>query len=63
MSCGVGCRRGSDLTLLWLWYRSVAVALSTPSLGNSMCCGCGTKRKKKIRFLHYPNYKSKPEII
>jgi len=27
MSCGVGCRRGSDPTLLWLWRRLVATAL------------------------------------
>ena len=26
MSCGVGCRRGSDPTLLWLWRRPVATA-------------------------------------
>ena len=26
MSCGVGCRHGSDLVLVWLWYRLVAVA-------------------------------------
>ena len=26
MSCGVGCRRGSDPALLWLWHRLVATA-------------------------------------
>ena len=26
MSCGVGRRRGSDPTLLWLWHRPVATA-------------------------------------
>jgi len=26
MSCGVGCRRGSDPVLLWLWCRPVATA-------------------------------------
>ena len=26
MSCGVGCRRGSDPELLWLWRRLVATA-------------------------------------
>ena len=30
MSCGVGCRRGSDATLLWLWCRPVAAALIGP---------------------------------
>ena len=26
MSCGVDCRRGSDLVVLWLWRRLVATA-------------------------------------
>src|SRR5512145_2039697 len=26
MSCGVGCRRGSDPAVLWLWLRPVATA-------------------------------------
>ena len=30
MSCGVDCRCGSDVVLLWLWYRSAAVALIQP---------------------------------
>ena len=30
MSCGVGCRRNSDLALLWLWRRPVATALIGP---------------------------------
>ena len=30
MSCGVGRRGGSDPALLWLWCRSVALALSQP---------------------------------
>ena len=30
MSCGVGYRRGSDPTLLWLWRRLVATALFRP---------------------------------
>ena len=30
MSCGVGCRRGSDLVLLWLWRRLVATAPVRP---------------------------------
>ena len=43
MSCGVGCRHGSDL--VWLWCRLAAAAL-TYSLGTSMCCGCGPKKTK-----------------
>ena len=30
MSCGVGCRRGSDPFLLWLWRRLAATAPSRP---------------------------------
>ena len=30
VSCGVGCRRGSDPALLWLWRRLVAAALIRP---------------------------------
>ena len=30
MSCGVGRRRGSDPTLLWLWRRMVATAPIRP---------------------------------
>ena len=30
MSCGVGCRRGSDPALLWLWHRLTAAAPIRP---------------------------------
>ena len=30
VSCGVGCRRGSDPALLWLWCRPVATAPIQP---------------------------------
>ena len=30
MSCGVGCRCGLDLALLWLWCRPAATALILP---------------------------------
>ena len=30
MSCSVGCRRGSDPALLWLWHRPAATALIGP---------------------------------
>ena len=30
MRCGVGCRRGSDPALLWLWRRPVATATIQP---------------------------------
>ena len=44
---GRGCRLGSDPALLWLWRRPLATANSTPSLGASICCTCGPKKKKK----------------
>jgi len=30
VSCGVGCRHGSDPALLWLWHRPVATAPIRP---------------------------------
>ena len=30
MGCGVGCRRGSDPALLWLWHRPAAMAPIQP---------------------------------
>ena len=30
MRCGVGCRHGSDLALLWLWRRLAATVLIRP---------------------------------
>ena len=45
MSCGVGCRHGSDPPLLWLWCRPATTApTSTPSLGISICPRCGPKK-------------------
>ena len=50
MSCGVGCRRGSDLALLWLWCRPAATAANwTPSLGTSLCSRCNHRKGKKKR--------------
>ena len=44
VSCGVGCRCGSDPALLWLW-RGLQFRFS-PSLGISMCHRCAPKKKK-----------------
>ena len=48
MSCGVGCRCGLDLVLLWLWCRQAATAL-IESLGWEPPCAVGAapKRTKK----------------
>ena len=56
MSCGVGHSRGSDLALLWLWRRLVAIALIQPLTWEPPCvAGAALKRpkkkkKKKIRL-------------
>ena len=54
MSCGVGLRRGSDPTWLWLWCRPVATALIRPlaweppyATGAALEKGKKTKKKKK----------------
>ena len=55
MTWGVGGRRGSDPTLLWLWRRPAATApIRSPSLGTSICRGSGPRNsnnnnKKKKR--------------
>ena len=54
MSCGVGCRRGSDPELLWLWCRPVATAPIQPlaweppyALGAAQEIATTTTRQKK----------------
>jgi len=49
MSCGVGGRHSLGPALLWLWYRPVSTAPidCTPSLGTSICHGCGPEKTKK----------------
>ena len=59
MSCGVGCRRGSNPTLLWLWLGPVATAPIRPLAWESPYAeGAaqekGKKRKKKRWSLEMP---------
>ena len=50
LSCGVGCRCGSDLALLWLWYRLAAVApIQSLAWELSYALGAALKRQKKIK--------------
>ena len=54
-SYGVGCRRGSDLVLLWLWHRPVATVLIQPLAWEPPCAKSvaleKTKRQKtKVNF-------------
>ena len=47
MSCGVGCRHGSDPVLLWLWRRLAAVAPIQPLAWEpSDATGAALKRQK-----------------
>ena len=50
MSCGVGHRRGLDLTLLWLWCRLAAVAPIRPLAWEPPCRGCGPKNNNNNKF-------------
>ena len=48
VSCGVGGRHGSDVTLLWLWCRPAAVALIQPvAWGLPYIMGAALKKKDK----------------
>ena len=48
MSCGVGCRRGSDPTLLWWWHRPVAAApIQSLAWEPPYATGSALKRQKK----------------
>ena len=47
MSCGIGCRSGSDPELLWLWCRLVATAQITPLAWKLLKAGGEAKKKKK----------------
>ena len=48
MSCGVSCRRGSDMAVLWLWCRLVAAALIRPLAWElPYAAGAALKRQKE----------------
>ena len=49
MSCGVGCRLGCDLALLWLWWRPAAVALIPPLAWESLYAAGAALKSKKIK--------------
>ena len=51
MSCGVSRRHGSDLALLWLWCRPVAVTPIRPLAWEPpYAMGAALKRQKKKNF-------------
>ena len=55
MSCGVGCRRSSDLALPWLWLKPTATALIRP-LAWEPPYAVGVALKKDKRHTHTQNY-------
>ena len=59
VSCGVGCRQGSDPALLWLWRRPAAAAPIQP-LTRELPHAAGVALKGKKKNL-WSEEKSKPE--
>ena len=56
MSCGVGCRCGSDLMLLWLWRRPMAPTPIRPLAWEPPYAkGVALKKKtnKKLMYIKY----------
>ena len=50
MSCGVGCRQGSDPTLLWLWCRPAVTAPIRPLAWEPPCAaGVALEKDKKTK--------------
>ena len=56
MSCGVGPRLGSDLALLWLWYRPVVAALMQPLAWELQYPKKAKKKKKYSEISHIDKY-------
>ena len=53
LSCGVGHRQGSDLVLLWLWHRPMAIALIRPLAWEPpYAMGAALKKIKKKKRTH-----------
>ena len=69
MSCGVGCRRGLDPVLLWLWHRPVATAPIQPLVWEPpYAAGAAqeiatTKRDKKKKKRETRKAKVKPKQV
>ena len=49
MSCGAGCRRGSDPALLWVWCRPAATAPIGPLAGELPYAAGAALEKAKSR--------------
>ena len=58
MSCGVGCRHGSDPALLWLWRRLAATALIRP-LASPYAIGAAQEMAKRQKTKQNKTKKNK----
>ena len=62
VSCGVGCRRGSDPAWLWLWRRPVATALIQPLAWEPpYAAGAALEKVKNTKAI--PKNKTKQQFI
>ena len=50
LSCGVGCRLGLDLVLVWLWQRLAAAAPILPLAQEIVYAAGFSPKKKKIKW-------------
>ena len=62
MCCGVGCRHGSDLALLWLWCRPALVALIRPLAWEPPCAADAALKGKK-KSDHFDFFYASTELI
>ena len=56
MSCGVACKHGSDLALLWLWHRLAAIALMQPLAWEPPYAMGVALNRQKIKFILFYLY-------
>ena len=66
MSCGIGCRLGSDPVLLWLWHRLAATALISPLAWEPpYATGAALKKAKKTKKkkIYKLDQKTKPHHV
>ena len=65
MSCGVGCRRGSESALLWLWHGPVAADPIRHLVWEPLYAvgAAQKKKKKKKRIKDDTNQKANDEHV
>ena len=67
MDLVLGCRRSSDLTLLWLWATPIQPLAWEPPYAVGVtcippCCGCGVGRRLQLRFHPSPGNLHMPRV-